>query len=163
LRHGYQPYLNARPEALNARLEQSELAWFDRTYQALAPGDFTTARAVRANVPAKESWVKQIRSWEEAWAGRTVADAVAKSRPLMASDPTRASALLRQVAKDLKTLDKHDAAQEELLAARRQAFHACLQGAQREASDLVRQDRFQAAAALAARLKKDLSPEALEV
>src|SRR5262249_636409 len=61
LRSGYDPFLSVG-------LESAELAWFERTYAALKPGDFKTARTVRAHLRKHEFWAKQTRSWEEAWA-----------------------------------------------------------------------------------------------
>jgi hypothetical protein len=147
LRRSYEAFLNPG-------LRAAETAWFERTYRSLAPGDFAAARRLRELTRAREDLVEPARTGEAEWAGRTVAAVLAETSELMAEDPGRASTRLQQAARDLAAFDKYDIPQTNLLTARRQAFRACLEGAQREARTLIEDNRFQALAGVGQRMNQ---------
>jgi hypothetical protein len=112
---------------------------------------------------------------EWAWAGRVVDDAVAKSQPLLETEPFKASAILREAAVHLGTagfpalrpdipLETLTGAPREvrdrLINTRRQAARAALTSSQRQARQLIKEDRYQAALAVAEQTVGKLDKEA---
>jgi hypothetical protein len=90
---------------------------------------------------------------------------VLEVEPLIESDPAQALARLQQAAREFAARGEYPGAQERLLAGRRRAVLARLEAARKEALLLVDQkkdqpDCFQAAAALATRLRVELGEEA---
>jgi hypothetical protein len=156
LRAAYQPVAN---DALDA----AELAWFERSYQELKPGDFTTAGRLRAAARHTGNWDQPVQSGEEAWAERTVEEVLKETGPLLAKEPAQVSARLQQVARDLEVLAPHEVVLEKLLTARRAACRECLAGAQREVLGLVARERFLDAAEVAQQFRKAFEAEAQAV
>jgi hypothetical protein len=141
-------------------LEEAELVWFSGTYSEMKPGDIAAAQAVRAAAREHPYWSKQINTWEDAWAMRTVTDAVAETDRFVATDPIRASVRLHQLAEELSSLSPHDKPQAKLASARRNAFQASLAATQRKALDLARREKYQEADAATRDLDKHLRSEA---
>jgi len=145
------------------RLEKAELAWLERTYQRIAAGDFTQARRARAVVRAGESWSRKAQALEEIWAGRTVHAAIADAKRSLKEKPDKTSLHLQDVARDLAGLNSYVGLQKHLLGARRQAALAWLEAARGSGLALVKDNRFQDAAAAAQRLADQLGLEAKTV
>jgi hypothetical protein len=153
LRRAYDPLLNDR-------LEEAELGWFDQTYARSRPGDFAAARSLRTACRSGERWDRSVRSWEDAWANRTVDAALAQSERSLAAEPVRSSTRLHELAGELRSMGTFKAAQAKLTSARQRAFRAALAGGQRKARELAQQERYPPAAAAAQQLKEQLEAEA---
>ncbi len=141
-------------------LDDEELNWFKRTYDAMKSGDIDAARAARAVLRSDPYWAKQVQRWEESWATRTIADAITKAESRAKSDPIGASGKLHEIAMDLAQLGLQEKALAKLKVQRMQTFQAGLAATQREALDLLKKGRYQSALAVTEKLKKELANEA---
>jgi hypothetical protein len=149
----------------------AEARWGQRTAAALRedleklpPGDvagYQKGTEARAELGRMFKDLKpQLEAAELAWGERTATAAVSRAEPLFQTDPTRAVAQLRQAARDLAAARPNPWAEERLLAARKRAVLACLEDARRRSRELIKADRFQAAAEVAKRLTDTVGVEA---
>src|SRR5207302_645133 len=100
---------------------------------------------------------------EGRWVARTLDADLAGAGKRIREDPAAASAHLRQLAGEIRQLGDFPDAQRRLLDARRQALLGRLDLARQQGRVLVAGDRFQAAAAAAQQLEKEVSEKAREV
>src|SRR5262249_46155004 len=109
-------------------LENAELEWFERTYQAAPPGQFKAIDAARQQL--REGWKqaheKKLHAWEEVWVGRTVLKAKEDADKVLETNPATASQKLRETASAIKALGDFKAAQAQLLLSRRRALEGVL-------------------------------------
>jgi hypothetical protein len=159
LRQAYKPFFRDRVQ----QLEAAELAWLGRSYSSLPPGNVDAVRRARACWSSRDGGKEEIHGWESAWADRTAAAVVKDVGPGLKKDPDAASTRLRAAADELRDLGEYPAAQEKVLAARRQAVQARLELARIQLRELVAADRYQAAAADADKLATGWEAEARAV
>jgi hypothetical protein len=162
LRKAYEPLFDEEVDSVDVKtaLEKAELDWVERTYRSLKPGDFPTAKKLRAIARSDQQWTVQIKSCEDAWAERTVKSVLQETNPLLKSDPQTVALRLRKLAQDLASLDSHDAIQERLKTARLKAFRAALHDAMAKEIECLSQDKYQEIATISHQLKKQLTDEA---
>jgi hypothetical protein len=168
------------------RLQEAEQVWVERTvvlYEkrsgALPADDWDGYDKIRAEharlVGLAPGAAPRLAAAEWAWAGRVVDAAVSDARPLLDAEPLKASEQLRRRAARLDRAGfqplRPDGPPEapdgpprkvrtKLLDARRDAARAALTAAQRQARELIREDRYQAALAVAKTTEERLGPEA---
>jgi hypothetical protein len=169
-----------------ARLLQAEQVWSERTGEHLEkrlsklPLDDWAGyeriggehRRVRELLPAL---APRLDAAEWAWAERVVDDAVSKSRPLLEKEPLKVSETLRGLAVKFdrsgflalrpdQPPQAPDGApamtRSKLIKVRLEAARAALTAAQRQARQLIREDRYQAALAVAEQTDEKLGNEA---
>ena len=152
-RRSYHAFPSQRPR-------EAERAWFERTYQGLAAGDWQTAARLRKLAAGADDLSEAARSGEVQWIARTAEEALAQSDPLFRSDPVRASAQLQQVTRALGPFEPPEATRLTLATARRRAALACLELTRTRVRAAVEEDRFQTAAAEARRVRDQMQEEA---
>jgi hypothetical protein len=166
------PLLEEFPQH-QAPFRDAENEWADRTaaafvtrIQGVPPGEAAALQAVRRDAEAFTSLFRdrEARLAEAAagWADRTVAAAWVEAEPLVKEDPVKASAPLRQAARDLEAAGRFEAAADRLRGLRRTVVAEALDGARRRTKELVAGERYQEAADASARLADGLRAEARE-
>jgi hypothetical protein len=156
LRAHYEPFLEAR-------LEEAELQWFERSYGALKADEIEPAAALRLAGRPHDLWEDKLGDWEDQWSSRAAAAAIKDAKPYLETDPMRASRNLRQFAIDLRPFKHSAKAVKALHAARREAFKAVLHRAQEQACTHVADEQYQTAADLANRLSTEMEREAKDL
>ena len=178
--------LTALLPATKRRLQEAEQVWVERAVaqyekrsSALPADDWDGYDKIRAEharlVRLAPGAAPRLAAAEWAWAGRVVDAAVSDAKPLLDAEPLKASEQLRQRAarldragfQALRPDDPPEApdgpprkVRTKLLDARRDAARAALTAAQRQARELIREDRYQAALAVAKTTEERLGPEA---
>jgi hypothetical protein len=145
---------------LDSRLRVAEFAWFERTYQQLAPGDFKSALRIHELKRTGPDWEAKVHPWETSWVDRTLEAMIKEIRPLVESKPATASKGLQQLAGDMTALGDFTEQQRRVLELRRQAAIALLQAVKKESRALIATDRYQAVSERADKLFQEFSREA---
>ena len=106
---------------------------------------------------------EQVEQAEQDWLKRTADAGIARAIATQATDPGRASTDLRKLAQTLATRRSYHLVAPRILGARRNALAARLDAAKKECRDLLKQERYQDAAAAAELLVAEFDKEAADV
>jgi hypothetical protein len=162
-----------RRRALQARLDAGKAECkglldreqFDQAREAAAKVKTSLDDEARAVGLSRElsGLAEQVEQAEQDWLKRTVDAAIAQAVVVQATDPGRASTELRKLASSLAARRSYHLVANRLLVARRNAVAAGLEAAKKECRDLLKQERFQDAAAAAELLIAGFDKEAAAV